>query len=325
MTLNSYIVSASVTNASISDLQQPVIITLHHLIPAKVCMHYTCQLNLFDNNVYTGVDWDSQGCLTQSTSDNQTTCHCDHLTHFGVLLVSVPEKDEQILTIISNLGCGLSSIFLGITLSFLRKLRKDYPSKILMNLSFALFGLNMIFLVNSWLASFDNYGLCITVAVVQHFFLLSTFTWMGLEALHMYFALVKVFNIYVHSYILKFCAVGWGELLESLKAFISVLLSCWVQNDKAFYATVVSFIALILLFNLIMFGMVLVQIRTMQSNKPARWSNSFTRDLRVVVSLTFLLGLTWLLAFFSWGPVKTPFMYMFAVLNSLQGNYIYSI
>lgn len=27
----------------------------------------------------------------------------------------------------------------------------------------------------------------------------------------MYFALVKVFNVYVPSYILKFCALGWGE------------------------------------------------------------------------------------------------------------------
>lgn len=34
---------------------------------------------------------------------------------------------------------------------------------------------------------------------------------MGLEAVNMYFALVKVFNVYVPSYILKFCALGWGE------------------------------------------------------------------------------------------------------------------
>lgn len=33
---------------------------------------------------------------------------------------------------------------------------------------------------------------------------------MGLEAFHMYLALVKVFNTYVRKYILKFCIVGWG-------------------------------------------------------------------------------------------------------------------
>lgn len=92
-----------------------------------------------------------------------------------------------------------------------RKLRQDYPSKILINLSVALLGLNMLFLLDSWLSSFSSYGLCIFTAATLHYFLLASFTWMGLEAVHMYFALVKVFNVYVPSYILKFCAVGWGK------------------------------------------------------------------------------------------------------------------
>lgn len=92
-----------------------------------------------------------------------------------------------------------------------RKLRQDYPSKILINLSAALLGLTVLFLVNSWLSSFSNYGLCITAAAFLHYFLLASCTWMGLEAVHMYFALVKVFNTYVPSYILKFCIVGWGK------------------------------------------------------------------------------------------------------------------
>lgn len=92
-----------------------------------------------------------------------------------------------------------------------RKLRRDYPSKILMNLSTALLFLNLIFLLDGWIASFDIDGLCIAVAALLHFFLLAAFTWMGLEAVHMYIALVKVFNTYIRRYILKFCIIGWGE------------------------------------------------------------------------------------------------------------------
>ncbi|KAG8008076.1 Adhesion G-protein coupled receptor G4, partial [Nibea albiflora] len=84
------------------------------------------------------------------------------------------------------------------------------PNTILINLSLALLGLNLLFLVNSWLSSLGLYGLCVAVACVMHYFLLASFTWMGLEAINMYFALVKVFNVYVPSYILKFCALGWG-------------------------------------------------------------------------------------------------------------------
>lgn len=96
--------------------------------------------------------------------------------------------------------------------STLRKLRRDYPSKILMNLSSALLFLNLIFLLDGWITSFDVAGLCTAVAALLHFFLLATFTWMGLEAIHMYIALVKVFNTYIHRYILKFCIIGWGKL-----------------------------------------------------------------------------------------------------------------
>lgn len=72
----------------------------------------------------------------------------------------------------------------------------------------------MVFLLNSWLSSFSNYGLCISTASALHYFMLASFTWMGLEAVHMYLALVKVFNIYVSSFMLKFCAVGWGKTSE---------------------------------------------------------------------------------------------------------------
>lgn len=100
-----------------------------------------------------------------------------------------------------------------------RKLRRDYPSQILINLSLALLGLNLVFLVNSWLASWELHGLCVAVAAMLQYFLLASFTWMGLEAVNMYFALVKVFNVYVPSYILKFCVLGWGESRAALTDF----------------------------------------------------------------------------------------------------------
>ena len=80
-----------------------------------------------------------------------------------------------------------------------------------MNLSTALLFLNLVFLLDGWITSFHVDGLCTAIAALLHFFLLATFTWMGLEAIHMYIALVKVFNTYIRRYILKFCIVGWGK------------------------------------------------------------------------------------------------------------------
>ncbi|XP_055743982.1 adhesion G-protein coupled receptor G4-like [Salvelinus fontinalis] len=351
-TLNSYVVSASVNNSNVSNLRDPVVVTLRHLKPKEKNDKVECVYWDFQKNDGSG-GWDSSGCETlPTTSAYQTTCQCYHLTHFGVLLdvsrTPISEADQEILTVISYLGCGVSSIFLGISLLtyvVFEKLRSDYPSKILINLSVALLGLNLVFLLDSWLSSFGSYGLCISTAATLHYFLLASFTWMGLEAVHMYFALVKVFNVYVPFYIHKFCALGWGiplvivclVLAIEKEAYGSVLSEasldslqgsepfCWIQSNVFFYVTVVSFVLLVLVFNVVVFIVVLVQIRHMQTNKPATTGNKHCamHDLRAVASLTFLLGLTWPIAFFTWGPARVPMLYLFSVLNSLQGFFIF--
>ncbi|XP_036826270.1 adhesion G-protein coupled receptor G4-like [Oncorhynchus mykiss] len=351
-TLNSYVVSASVNNSNVSNLREPVVVTLRHLKPKEKNEKVECVYWDFQKNNGSG-GWDSNGCETlPSISAYQTTCQCYHLTHFGVLLdvsrTPIGEAYQEILTVISYLGCGVSSIFLGISLLtyvVFEKLRSDYPSKILINLSVALLGLNLVFLLDSWLSSFGSYGLCISTAATLHYFLLASFTWMGLEAIHMYFALVKVFNVYVSLYIHKFCALGWGIPLVIVSMVLAIekdaygnVLSevsldslqgsepfCWMQSNVFFYVTVVSFVLLVLVFNVVVFIVVLVQIRHMQTNKPAATGNKrcAMHDLRAVASLTFLLGLTWPIAFFTWGPARVPMLYLFSVLNSLQGFFIF--
>ncbi|XP_073342675.1 adhesion G-protein coupled receptor G2 [Pagrus major] len=340
--------SASINNSLVSNLKDPVVVTFNHHKSKQPKDKVHCMFWDFQKNGGQG-GWNSRGCDTHSISPNRTSCLCDHLTHFAVLLDvyrTNSEVDSQILTVISYLGCGISSIFLGITLlTYLafEKLRRDYPSKILINLSASLLGLSMLFLLDSWLSSFSNYGLCIATAATLHYFLLASFTWMGLEAVNMYLALVKVFNIYVPSYILKFCAVGWGVPLvivslvlaidkdvygsitakEASVALESTDPFCWLQNDVYFYVTVVAFVLLILLCNISVFVVVLIQIRQMRVNKRSANSRSSLHDLRAVAGLTVLLGLTWALAFFSFGPAKVAMMYLFSILNSLQGFFVF--
>ncbi|KAG7273802.1 hypothetical protein CRUP_016546 [Coryphaenoides rupestris] len=247
----------------------------------------------------------------------------------------------NILTYITYIGCGVSAIFLSITLlTYLSfgKLRKDMPSKILIQLCLALLLLNLVFLVDSWLSLYpDAEGLCISTAWFLHYFLLASFTWMGLEAVHMYLALVKVFNTYVSRYMLKFSLVGWGVPMAVVIIVIAVdkdnygLVTygkftdgasdgfCWLRNDVAFYVAVVAYFCIIFLFNLIMFVVVMVQLcRILRQNPHSTRRTSTLQDARRVAGVTVLLGLTWGFAFFAWGPVNLAFMYLFAIFNTLQ-------
>nr|XP_044619151.1 adhesion G-protein coupled receptor G4 [Equus asinus] len=338
--LTTYVVSASLSDTSIQNLPDPVVITLQHIEGNQNYDQVHCAFWDFGSNNGRG-GWNSSGCKVKETNVNHTICQCDHLTHFGVLMdlsrSAVDAVNERILVLITYIGCGISSIFLGVavvTYIAFHKLRKDHPSKILINLCTALLMLNLVFLVNSWSSSFQKEGLCITAAVVLHYFLLVSLTWMGLEALHMYFALVQVFNVYIPNYILKFCLVGWGIPAIMVAVIVSVKRDlygtqssktpfCWIKDDSIFYISVVAYFCFIFLMNLSMFCIVFAKLNSMKAHSQKTRQKMILHDLKGTTSLTFLLGLTWGFAFFAWGPVRIFFLYLFAIFNTLQGFLIF--
>lgn len=88
-----------------------------------------------------------------------------------------------------------------------------------------------------------------------------------------------------------------------------------------FYVTCAGYFGVMFFLNVAMFIVVMVQIcgrNGKRSNRTLR--EEVLRNLRSVVSLTFLLGMTWGFAFFAWGPLNIPFMYLFSIFNSLQGK-----
>uniref|UniRef100_A0A8C4XTK9 Adhesion G-protein coupled receptor G6 n=1 Tax=Falco tinnunculus TaxID=100819 RepID=A0A8C4XTK9_FALTI len=353
--LTSFVVACSIGNITIQDLQDYVKVTIKHTKiqedPKPTCVFWDMNKNGGNGG------WNPAGCQVDAKSnENETVCLCNHLTHFGVLMdlqrtvTQIDPQNTKVLTFITYIGCGISAIFSAATLLTyiaFEKLRRDYPSKILMNLSTALLFLNLIFLLDGWIASFDIDGLCIAVAALLHFFLLATFTWMGLEAVHMYIALVKVFNTYIRRYILKFCIIGWGLpavviaiVLASANTNASLVYGkelygkdangqggddfCWIKNEVVFYVTCAGYFGIMFLMNVAMFIVVMVQICGRNGKRTNRsLKEEILRNLRSVVSLTFLLGMTWGFAFFAWGPLTLPFLYLFSIFNSLQGLFIF--
>ncbi|KAM9788959.1 adhesion G-protein coupled receptor G2 [Neosynchiropus ocellatus] len=348
--MNSGVVSASVSNLSIAGLQDEVIIRLRNIEP--IPDNYESLCVFWDDRLNNGSGgWNQNGCRVRNVTDNETVCGCNHLTSFSILLVSgratsIKPLVATILTFITYIGCGISAIFLAVTLlTYLSfgKLRKDIPSKILIQLCLSLLLLNLVFLVDAWLALYaDAVGLCISTAWFLHYFLLVVFTWMGLEAVHMYLALVKVFNTYVSHYMIRFSVVGWGVPMLVVIIVIAIdkdnygLVSygrfdggtsddfCWIKNDIAFYVAVVAYFCAVFVFNFIMFLVVLVQLCRLKRQNPHNLQHRTTlQDVRSVTGITVLLGLTWGFAFFAWEPVNLPFMYLFAIFNSLQGFFIF--
>ncbi|XP_029935794.1 adhesion G-protein coupled receptor G2 [Myripristis murdjan] len=349
-TIVSPVLASSVANLSISNLRENIQFTIRNTEPVPANYVASCVFWDFTLNGGGG-GWNPDGCFAVNATEEYTTCSCNHLTSFAILLdvsrgVLTNRQHALILTYITYIGCGISAIFLAVTLltyiSF-QKLLRDIPSKILVQLCLSLLFLNLIFLLDSWLALYPATGLCISTAFFLHYFLLTSFTWAGLEALHMYLSIVQVFTPYLSRYMLKFSLMGWGLPLIVVIIIIAVdkdnygLVTygkytdgpsddfCWLRNDIAFYVGVVAYFLLIFSLSLLVFIVVLVQLSRIKRQNPQNQSpnRGVMTDLRSIAGLIILLGLTWGFALFAWGPLYLPFIYLFSIFNSLQGFFIF--
>ncbi|XP_034087778.1 adhesion G-protein coupled receptor G5-like isoform X2 [Gymnodraco acuticeps] len=336
------LVGLSVRGKNISGLQERVNITL------AVSVNDTQKPSCVFLNVFTK-DFSTDGCLTLwEPGQRNIICSCDHLTYFGVLMVSsdsLSQNDLQILTYITLIGCSLSLFALIITvLLFIakRKVRADISMRVHINLAIALILLNLHFLPSQTVAASSSTGLCFYMAVSLHYSLLATFSWMALEGLHLYLLLVRVFNIYIRKYLLKLSLVGWGlpAVIVALVVIIDIssygpvpLVSsnpnstqiCYIGNTTVKLVTTFGVFGLVFLFNAIMLGVTVRSVVSLHQSKMFGQSDSnrAKKDICTLLGVTALLGITWGLVFFSFGYLTTPGLYLFCILNSLQGFFIF--
>ncbi|KAL4656432.1 adhesion G protein-coupled receptor G3-like [Arapaima gigas] len=292
--------------------------------------------------------WTKNGCNTTSKNDS-IICSCSHLTFFAVLmspqqnvLPNISSTDLKSLTYITYIGCGMSMFFLGVALFvyfLLRRAKASKSTRILMQLFLAMFLLNLTFLSNEWMANLLNNSLCIFIAAAMHYFMLSTLTWFAIEAFHLYLQIIKVFNIDIRHFMPVVLIVGWGvPFLAPLVILIlgqygllnisstdgNVAHLCWITNSFVIYIVNVGYYALVFVFILIVFIMVVQRITYLKKTVVGKLSKrSFAKESFTVIGLCGLLGITWGFAFFSYGSLVIPSYYIFTILNSFQGFFLF--
>ncbi|NXE19213.1 AGRG5 protein, partial [Ardeotis kori] len=346
--LNDDVLGAFLQSGHVAGLSRPVEIQFWHdtVLDASnaTCVFWQPGASAGDTG-----SWSSDGCET-THREGTVICHCNHLTYFAVLLIPVGAlSPSQLasLTHISTIGCSLSSAATFCTLllccfsstpcppTSCRQRLRDNTTRIHMHLLAALLLLNCSFLLSTPVAAGAK-GLCQVTAALLHASLLCALAWMATEAFHLFLLLVKVYNVYIQHYLLKLCLFAWGlPTLAVVAVFIfkrdtygyhaistpegyrntTIVLSarCWLTSRPAHYATL-CYAGLILLFNAVVLGRVVTILRRMQQQK-----REARKDWVTVLGLTCLLGTTWGLAFFSFGIFLIPQLYLFTILNSLQG------
>nr|XP_005608347.1 adhesion G protein-coupled receptor G3 isoform X3 [Equus caballus] len=257
--LDNRVVGLSLGHTCVTGLADPLEITFsHQQQPPNV----TLSCVFWDANKGSTGDWSSKGCSTELRA-KETVCRCDHLTFFALLLRPVLDNvTVQALKYISQAGCGASMFFLAFTIAlyaalrfYWQRLKSEDAPKIHVALSISLFLLNLVFFINMGVGRRASEAACRAHGAVFHYFLLCTFTWMGLEAFHLYLLIIRVFNTYFGHYFLKLSLVGWG--LPALIVFgngIAKSYGLYAIHDKENTTTLELVTTLIQLFYNIMWG-----------------------------------------------------------------------
>ncbi|KAI4900218.1 hypothetical protein NFI96_006408 [Prochilodus magdalenae] len=216
-----------------------------------------------------------------------------------------------------------------------------------MNLFVALSLLDLTFLTNEYVANTDNIIGCKLMAGFMHYCLLTSFTWFGLEALHLCMQLSRSPTPIKH-YITKICIAGWAPAAIVVAAIFAMqkynqiviptdtgkdVKMCWITDAAIHYVVNIGYYSIIFAFTFSTFVIMLRWIfllkkTKLKNGKPAAGSGkkgtaTGTSDALTVMGLSAILGLTWGFAFFAYGALRLPSYYIFTILNSFQGFFLF--
>ncbi|KAG8143881.1 hypothetical protein E2320_001025 [Naja naja] len=264
--------------------------------------------------------WNTSGCEVKHR-ENQTTCLCDHLTFFAVLMLPSSDIDKihkDYLTIITYVGCIISALASLVTIVFLclRKKQRNHIVYVHINLLWAIFLLDVSFLIAMPLASTRGDMGCKASGMFLHFGVLACLTWMAIEGYSLYRLVIQVFNSYMKCLLVKLSLMGW--VYTSPDKYNTEII-CWITKKEINNFLNLGYLSLVLLFNSIMLAIMVYEILRLR-HREHHW-----KYVVMLLGLSCILGIPWGLVFFAVasGTFKLVAVYLFTIINSLQGFLIF--
>ncbi|XP_046949179.1 adhesion G-protein coupled receptor D1 isoform X2 [Lynx rufus] len=282
--------------------------------------------------------WSNQGCVLAEGNLSYSVCRCTHLTNFAILMQVVPleltQGQQVALSSISYIGCSLSVVCLVLTLVTFAMLSsvstiRNQRYHIHANLSFAVLVAQILLLISF---SFKPGTVpCQVLAVLLHYFFLSAFAWMLVEGLHLYSMVIKVFGSEDSKH-LYYYGIGWGFPLVICIISISFAMNSYGTNNNCWLSitsgAVWAFVAPALSIIVVNVGILVAVTRVISQISADNYKihgdpSAFKLTAKAVAVLLPILGTSWVFGVLAVNSQAVVFQYMFAVLNSLQGFFIF--
>ncbi|XP_037101706.1 cadherin EGF LAG seven-pass G-type receptor 3 isoform X1 [Syngnathus acus] len=327
--MNSPVVTISVYNNQTfvgGHLDQPILLEFKLLETANRSKPLCVQWN-HSSQCEIGGCWTVRDCMVVYRNTSHVRCQCQRLGTFGVLMDSSQreqlEGDLETLALITYSCLVLSMLALLLTVLVLSCLRglKSNTRSIHSNTAAAMFLSELVFLLG--VNQTEQQFLCTVVAILMHYFFMSTFAWMFVEGLHIYRMQTEQRNINFGA-MRFYYAIGWG--VPAIITGLAVGLDpegygnpdfCWISIYDKLIWSFAGPIAIVILIN----GGIFMIVAKMSCNT----SQKETKKLPVIATIrnAFLLLMvatsTWLCGLMAVNNSILAFYYIFDVLCLVQG------
>eukprot|EP00057_Strongylocentrotus_purpuratus_P006015 XP_011660489.1 PREDICTED: latrophilin-like protein LAT-2 [Strongylocentrotus purpuratus] len=249
-------------------------------------------------------------------------------------------------SILSTIGISLSIIALIVTFVTYLKLnliRKATSNTLIMSLCITLIFAQSIILFGG--LAVMNSNACLSFAILGHFMWIAVFSHTTALAfdLHRRFGIATKFgrNDEGAAVLSRFLLFAWGCPILVVGPCLGIYFSgiklphfnftyktvtCWIGDGMANVYVFGIPVASLLVVNLILFVMVVAGLHHMRMspvNKHKSTDSNMSADLLIYIKMSTLLGFTWVFGFVTAFANVTALWYIFIILNSLQGVYIF--
>uniref|UniRef100_A0A3B4ZKE3 Latrophilin-1-like n=1 Tax=Stegastes partitus TaxID=144197 RepID=A0A3B4ZKE3_9TELE len=327
LVVNSHVISASVHRGSNRVyLTEPVIFTLRHLQN-----HFGPNCSFWNASGVSGSGrWSTQGCRLLHTNNTHTTCACNHLSSYAVLMTYQCRLNfikPLLVYVVSWVGISVAVLCLSTCLTTLccqgAPWHTDH-STIHCNLWANLLVTELVFLVGANKTQYTV--LCSITAGLLHFSLLSVFCWLFLEGVELYLLQREVFEgrnsrrkyFYLCGYSVPGLVVAVSAAID-FRGYGSKT-ACWLRADNYFIWSFLGPVAVIITLNLVVLVMTLHKMHSTAALKPDSSRHDNLRAWAVgSLTLLFLQSVTWSSGLMFLSSPSLLLAYLFSSLNTAQG------
>ncbi|KAM9391619.1 adhesion G protein-coupled receptor E3-like [Pholidichthys leucotaenia] len=334
--MRSDVVTALVPSVNITNLTEPVNFTIQHTKSTSEDGTVSCVY--WNDKNKDDPHWSEEGCWVSFTHENYTVCSCTHLSTFALIMqIGEPAPQDDFLEWLNRI-CVIIGLFF-FALAILTFILCSWNPKInntaRLHLCLTL-GLSHLLLL--WNDRFVDHELaCTVMAGLLHYLVVSSFTWMLLEALQLHL-LVRRLNkvqviqrdglpkplLYMIGYGVPFVIVGVSALVYSDGYGATKANVCWLSTERHFNWALTGPVIAVLGMNWMLFCATLWSLRhTLASMRSGASQSKDTRLILFKILAQFvILGCTWILGLYQ---TNLFFQVLFIILNSQQGTFLFIV